>query len=308
MTAGHAPSGKQFELQLGNQRIAVTEVGAALRRYVVGGVDVLEGYPSTEMCTGARGQSFLPWPNRIADGRYAFGGEEHQLPLTEPAAGNAIHGLTRWAPWHLLHDNHVSLRFGYWLPPQPGYPFALRCEITYRLSGTGLVVETAATNVGEVPCPYATGAHPYVQLGAERVDELRVRLPAASWYPTDDRGIPTERKSVAGTDHDLRELRPVGDLVLDTAFTDLEQSADGTSTVLVRGPGDSQVELWMDEQYRYVELFTGDSLPEKERRRRSLGVEPMTAAPNAFRTGDGLRTLDPGSTCQATWGLRAEVG
>jgi aldose 1-epimerase len=305
MTSGHAPSGKQFELRLGDQRIVVTEVGAALRRYVVDGVDVLEGYPSTEMCTGARGQSFIPWPNRIADGRYAFGGEELQLPLTEPAAGNAIHGLTRWTPWHLLHDNHVSLRFGHWLPPQPGYPFALRCEITYRLTSSGLVVETTATNVGDAPCPYATGAHPYLQLGAEHVDELQVRVPAATWYPTDDRGIPIEHRSVIGTDRDLRELTLIGDLVLDTAFTDLERSTDGTSTVLVSRSDGFRVELWMDEQYRYVELFTGDSLPEKSRRRRSLGVEPMTAAPNAFRTGDGLLTLGPGSSHQATWGLRA---
>ena len=307
MTSCQAPSGKQFELQLGDQRIVVTEVGAALRRYVVEDVDVLEGYPSTEMCTGARGQSFVPWPNRIADGRYTFEGEEQQLPLTEPTAGNAIHGLTRWTPWHLVHDNHVSLRFAHWLPPQPGYPFALRCEITYRLTGSGLVVETVATNVGDRPCPYATGAHPYLQLGADQVDDLQVRLPAATWYPTDDRGIPTERRSVAGTDRDLRELTPIGDLVLDTAFTDLDRSADGTSTVVVSRSDGARAELWMDEQYRYVELFTGDSLPEKSRRRRSLAVEPMSAAPNAFRTGDGLRTLDPGSSHHATWGLRVQL-
>lgn len=306
MTACAAPSGKQFELQLGHQRVVVTEVGAALRRYVVDGVDVLDGYPSTEMCTGARGQSFLPWPNRIADGRYTFAGQEHQLPLTEPAAGNAIHGLTRWTPWHLVHDNHVSLRFGHWLPPQPGYPFALRCEITYRLTASGLVVETVATNVGGAPCPYATGAHPYLRLGVERVDELRLRVPASTWYPTDDRGIPTGRRSVSDSDRDLRELRPVGGLVLDTAFTDLARSADGTSTVLVCTPDGRRVELWMDDRYGYVELFTGDSLPEAAHRRRSLGVEPMTAAPNAFRTGDGLITLEPGHSHRATWGLRPD--
>jgi len=307
MTSCQAPSGKQFELHLGDQQIVVTEVGAALRRYIVGGVDVLEGYPSTEMCTGARGQSFLPWPNRIQDGRYTFAEEEQQLPLTEPSAGNAIHGLTRWAPWHLIHDNHMSLRFGHWLPPQPGYPFSLRCELTYRLTSSGLVVETVATNVGDAPCPYATGAHPYLQLGAEHVDELQVRLPAATWYPTDDRGIPVERRSVVDTDRDLRELTRVGDLVLDTSFTDLDRSADGTSTVVVSRSDGARAELWMDEQYRYVELFTGDSLPEKSRRRRSLAVEPMTAAPNAFRTGDGLLTLEPGSSHHATWGLRAEL-
>jgi aldose 1-epimerase len=43
-------------------------------------------------------------------------------------------------------------------------------------------------------------------------------------------------------------------------------------------------------------LFTGDMLAQPERRRRSLAVEPMTCAPNAFRSGDGLQTLAPGQS------------
>ena len=35
------------------------------------------------------------------------------------------------------------------------------------------------------------------------------------------------------------------------------------------------------------------SPPRESRRRRSLAIEPMTCAPNAFVTGDGLRVLEP---------------
>jgi aldose 1-epimerase len=62
--------------------------------------------------------------------------------------------------------------------------------------------------------------------------------------------------------------------------------------------------VWLGPAYRYVELFTGDTLPDPARRRRGLGVEPMTAAPNAFVTGDGLQVLAPGETATATWELR----
>ena len=44
----------------------------------------------------------LPWPNRIAGGRYAFEGRELQLPVNEPRTGCAIHGLTRSLPWALV--------------------------------------------------------------------------------------------------------------------------------------------------------------------------------------------------------------
>jgi len=64
----------------------------------------------------------------------------------------------------------------------------------------------------------------------------------------------------------------------------------------------------MDHSFPFVMLFSGDSLPEEARRRQSLGVEPMTCAPNAFRTGDGLRTLEPGESMVTRWGVRATSG
>lgn len=301
------PSGKQFTLELADQQVVVTEVGAALRSYRVAGTEVLDGYAADEMCTGARGQTFVPWPNRIADGSYRFADQDHQLPLTEPGAHNAIHGLTRWADWHLLHHNGVSMRLGHHLYPQPGYPYALRAEITYRLSGHGLRVETTTTNMGATDCPYATGAHPYLSPGdGNRVDDLDIRLNAGTWYPTDERGIPTGRRPVEGTDRDLRQRARLGDTVLDTAYTDLARDEDGCTRLSVWRPDGWVTHLWLDDAYRYLELFTGDSLPETDRRRRGLGAEPMTAAPNAFRTGDGLVRLAPGQTHTAVWGLRLE--
>jgi aldose 1-epimerase len=301
---GAPPSGKQFLLELGDCSAVVTEVGAGLRSYRVGGEELLDGFGADEMCSSARGQTFIPWPNRIADGRYTFAGIDHELPLTEPAARNAIHGLTRWADWHLTHANGHSVRMQHLLHPRPGYPFALRCQITYRLRSAALVVETSVTDVGATACPYATGAHPYVALGSDLVDELTVEVPAASYYPTDDRGIPFDRAPVDGTPYDLRAGERLGGRILDNAFTDLATDDRGGSTVTVRSPLGRELALWMDDSYRYVELFTGDSLPDPSRRRRGLGIEPMTAAPNAFRSGDGLVTLEPGQTHTATWELR----
>jgi aldose 1-epimerase len=300
----HAPpSGKQFTLDVSDQQLVVTEVGAGIRSYRVGGIEVLDGFAVEEMCTGARGQTFVPWPNRIMDGSFEFDGRQQQLPLSEPAAHNAIHGLTRWTQWQLLHATGMSLRFGHHLAPQPGYPYALRSEITYRLGAQGLSVETSSTNVGSTDCPYATGAHPYLSPGSGLVDDLTVHLPASTWYPTDDRGIPTGRAPVEGTDRDLRSACRLGDRQLDTAFTGLGRSPDEHATLTVRRPDGWTTRLWVDAVYSHLELFTGDSLPDPARRRRGLGAEPMTAPPNAFRTGEDLIRLAPGETHTATWGL-----
>ncbi len=50
-------------------------------------------------------------------------------------------------------------------------------------------------------------------------------------------------------------------------------------------------------------LFAGDTLPDHARRRRGLGVEPMTCAPSAFHSGEGLQRLGPGEWFTSSWGI-----
>ena len=83
----------------------MTELGAGLRELLFRDQPVIAGYEPDELPPAGAGQLLAPWPNRIDGGRYAFGGAEFQLALTEPAHGNAIHGLTRWTAWTLVrHD------------------------------------------------------------------------------------------------------------------------------------------------------------------------------------------------------------
>ena len=57
--------------------------------------------PRTEVRPRFSGVLLAPWPNRVADGAYEFDGESHQLPLTEPERGNALHGLVTWDRFEL---------------------------------------------------------------------------------------------------------------------------------------------------------------------------------------------------------------
>jgi aldose 1-epimerase len=298
--------GDQYELRHADQRVVVTEVGGGLREYVVGDRPVLDGYADDEVCGGARGQTLLPWPNRIADGSYTFGGTTRQLALTEPDKHTAIHGLTRWQNWRVLDRAGDRLSLGLRLHAQIGWPFVLDCRLDYTLGAAGLTVRTSATNVGAHPCPYATGAHPYLTVGSARIDPAHARVPGALYYPTDDRGIPTGKEPVGGK-YDLREAQQLGDRQIDVAYTDLTRDDDGKGRVRLALPEGPAVALWVDETYPYLEIFTGDALPEPDKRRTGLGVEPMTAAPNAFQTGDGLLTLEPGSTHAGEWGIEPQI-
>lgn len=299
------PSGRQLALVHGDQRVVVTEVGGGLREYTVAGRHLLDGYGAGEMCSGGRGQVLIPWPNRLNAGRYRFGGGHHQLPISKPDEGNAIHGLVRWEGWKVVDLRPDRAVVGHVVHARPGYPFTLAVEIDYRLSDAGLAVTTTATNTGSTPLPYGAGFHPYVRVGTDHVDDALLELPAAIRMETDDRGIPTGRKlAVAGSPYDYRDPRPVGATALDTCFTALAPGGDGaiTRVTLSTADGDEAVTVWMDQFFPYVMVFTGDSLA-PDRRRRSLAVEPMTCAPDAFGNGLGLRVLEPGASTTGRWGI-----
>jgi aldose 1-epimerase len=300
------PSGRQFEISLGDQRVVVVEVGGGLRSYAVEGADVLDGYAADGMCTSGRGQVLIPWPNRIEDGRYDFDGTSHSLPLTEVPNRNAIHGLVRWAAWTAAEHEPQRVVMAHVVHPQPGYPFSLTLSIEYSLSEAGLTVRTTATNAGDRDCPYGCGAHPYLTAGAGTVDTLELRVPASTMLRSDQRSLPTGSAPVAGTDYDFRTRRAIGGLVLDNAFTDLERDADGVARVQLHDPASGAGRtLWMDEAYPYVMVFSGDPLPDVAR--RALAVEPMSCPPNAFRSGESLVRLAPGESHTATWGISSSA-
>jgi aldose 1-epimerase len=290
------PSGEQVELAFGDQRAVVVEVGGGLRTYEAGGRPVLDGYPEDELCSSGRGQLLIPWPNRVADGHYEFNGRAEQLPLDEPERRNAIHGLVRWATWHIAERAPDRVTLEHVLHPRQGYPFMLALRVEYALADDGLTVRTEVTNVGTELCPYGAGAHPYLALGEGGVDAVELSIPASTVLRADERGIPVGRDSVEEAGLDFREPRTLAGVRLDHCFTSLNRDADGRAPVRAGG-----TTLWADEAFPYVMVFTGDGLPDVAR--RSLAVEPMTCAPNAFRSGDGLIRLEPGETHAGVWGI-----
>ncbi|MBV8432312.1 MAG: hypothetical protein JO244_14185, partial [Solirubrobacterales bacterium] len=161
------PSGQQFGISYAAQRATIVEVGGGVRGYVDGDREVLQGYPVEAICDGAHGTPLIPWPNRVGDGRYSFDGQPHQLPLSEPAKHNAIHGLLRWRNWTALEQAENRVVMATRLHPTDQWPFSLDVSVAYQLDGEGLTVRTRVRNLGPGPCPYGSGQHPYLSPGPD---------------------------------------------------------------------------------------------------------------------------------------------
>ena len=210
----NSPSGEQFELAAGAHRVVVVEVGGGIREWE----GVLLGYGLDELCGSGRGQVLAPWPNRLAGGRYEWDGEELQLPVNEVSTGSAIHGLVRWASWRAVEREHARVVLEHVLHPQPGYPFALRLRVDYRLAKTGLTVRTEAENLGARAAPFGVGHHPYVLAPTGRVDALVLD----------------------------------GELVGGRELDETRHSSGGWRVEV------GEVTVWADEAWPFQQVFTGD--------------------------------------------------
>ena len=303
-----APTGEQFEISGGGYRAVVTEGGATLRELEHEDRALVDGFGEDEMPRGGRGQLLMPWPNRIRDGRYSYDGRELQLGLSEAARGNASHGLVRWAAWTLEELSANSVTLTYRLMAQTGYPWTLDLHVLYDLSADGLTVTHTATNLSPAPAPFASGAHPYLRIGDGLVDGWELTLPAATRLTTDEQRIPVGEQPVEDTVYDFRVSRPIRDAVLDDAFGDVDRDVDGVATATVRDPASGLgVALWMDDGHHWLQVFSADD--GSDRARCALAVEPMTAPPDAFRSGRDLVTLEPAGDANdefsASWGIRS---
>lgn len=297
-------SGRQLSLRHGDYTAVVVSVGASLRLLRFGGRDLVRSASADRIRPNYRGALLVPWPNRVVDGSYTFDGVAHQLGLSEPERGHALHGLLAWADWATVEQSDSSVRLRATVVPQEGYPFRLTVEVTYTLDDDGLTTSVTALNTCPHAAPYGVAPHPYLVAGDGRVDEWTLRLPAATVLEvTPDRLIPTSLIPVSG-DFDFRAPRQIRSAFLDHAFTDLQYD-DGMATVRVTGADGHGAAVSFGRDLPWVQVHTGDLPADPAGSRRGVAVEPMTCPPDAFNSGTDLVVLQPGAEHTASWRIHA---
>ena len=302
-----APTGEQFVLTrttpTGSSTAIITEVAAGLRTFEIDGVALTEPFAADRTPPFGDGIVLVPWPNRVEDGIWLLDGKRQHLDVTEPARHNAIHGLLRTTAYRLVDQSESHVTLSATVFPQHGYPFLVDTRVRYELVEGGLTVTHSFHNASASKAPVGVGTHPFFRIGDVPTEELVLTLQATTRFETDDRLIPIAQNPVEGTEFDLRAGVAVGDLDLDDAFGGITP-VDGESVSTLTAPDGRRLELWQDESCRFVQVFTTRKFPKDGGKGLAVAIEPMTAAPNAFNTGEGLKWLEPDERWDVSWGIR----
>lgn len=250
--------------------------------------------------TGFRGIPLFPFPNRLAQGRYAMGGKTYQLPINEPGRGNTLHGFLFQLEPEIRHleesETSAQATLTYRYPGNlDGYPFPCEVNITYKLLAEALEIVMHIHNTGKETMPVGFGWHPYYQLD-NTVDDLLMRLPPVKEIKVDERGIAT---GDLGKFTHFEKLSTIGAIKLDTGLL-IENPPEVAKALLWSEKLKYGLEIWQDAGdggLNYLQVF----IPP---RRESIAIEPMSSSINAFNTGEGLRMLAPGDSTDGTFGVR----
>jgi len=304
----------EISLSFDNQRAVVSPWGASLRRYFVveadgGETDILWGYSGGGNKKGGQGDVLFPFPGRIAEGRYAFNGEELQLARNDKEGPNAIHGFVRTLPWKMHRDGFDRASFDIRLDAElfgrRGYPFSLSFRVMYALDRQGLSCSFVAQNVGAQAAPVGVGFHPYFTVGTPVIDDADAKVPGAGYLEFNERLIPTGIIVPSeGTDWDYRQYRRIGSRRFNHCYVRLERDGEGMAIASLRHAGRGRaIDIVMDRSFCAVVVYTGDAITDGPR--RAIAIEPMTCATDAFNHPEwGLKRLVPGETFTGRYSIR----
>jgi aldose 1-epimerase len=123
--------------------------GGRMASLVVDGSELLARTGSGPMGWGSF--PMVPYPGRIRDGAFEFGGRRVNLPRTLPP--HAAHGTVLDRRWTVVDERTLSIDLG------PVWPFAGRVTQTFDMDGDQL--HATLTLEADEPMPGAVGWHPW---------------------------------------------------------------------------------------------------------------------------------------------------
>ncbi len=245
-----------------------------------------------------RGAKLSPFPNRVNKASYFFKGK--QYPLSPNNFPHALHGLLWNVPFEFkgqeLKNEFASITLvKQYKNEQAGFPFHYSIEIEYTLQPNSFSARTTIVNTSLESILMGDGWHPYFSTGLS-IDTLKLHLPSSKRLVLDDFLIPTGTYS-----KDDRFLVPMNldGIVLDHCFE--VEAIDGVvETQLIDETKNITVTIFQKtgkQGYNFIQVYTPPN-------RKSIAIEPMSCAPDAFNNEKGLTILAPGESVGYEFGVR----
>lgn len=261
-------------------------LGGSIQEFSVKNNDILNGIEFSEKGLESYKESYqsailFPFSGRIPNGEYAFENRNYKLETNETNRSNALHGLVFNKPFKVdtyeVLSSEAKVQLSYVSERTlKGFPFNFKFQVTYLISNNGIAINFNITNLDKISFPFGCGWHPYFK--SESLESSTLSFSSNEKLACDDDLIPNGS---------IKNPEP-------STFALSNKSFDDTFILLkneVKFKTD-KYKLQMDfnkSHPSYLQIYTPFD-------RKSIAIEPVTSAPNAFNNKIGILKLEPNRT------------
>lgn len=286
-------SGYRMRLHRSSVQI-ISDIGCNVNSLILNNQDIIDGNIDEKKLSSnyfAKSALLIPFPNRVNKGTYNFEGKDYRLFINKEDEGHAIHGLVFDKKFSFistrLSESSISASFYYEINNRifPGYPFNLALVVTFTLKNKEFSVNITATNKDTIPIPYGVGWHPYLTLD-KKIDDCSLNIPSAHMLELSKEKLMIPTGRVVRTKN-IPSNSNLGSKIYDTCFTKLNKFETTFGNI----------NLFQDKSMNYLQVYTPED-------RKSIAIEPMSCAPNAFNNKMGLILLAPLTSITYSFGIR----
>jgi aldose 1-epimerase len=270
---------------LHNQLCILPKYGGLLLFWKHRGIDLIQTFDSEKALLLQLEETYpncklSPFACRINKGEYSWNNQSYKIKPVK-ADGHALHGwmyktnfiikekmqTPEWVSLKLQASYHQEYSF---------YPFSFNISIIYTLHQSGKIeITTYYENTGNEPLPLVDGWHPYF-LTPDGTNQSYLQADVTEYLEAENL-IPTKR-FIKYFNFQLGQI--IENTHWDTCFL---WKKGGRATLKT-----SLGEIIMEniQGYNYFQIYTPPH-------RKSIALEPLTGAPDAFNNQIGLTILAP---------------
>jgi aldose 1-epimerase len=238
----------------------------------------------------------VPFIGRIGNGRFVFDRVDYRLKPNMPPEPHAIHGRGWQTSWTINHSNNGDIVMEQTYHGSGDWPWSYHARQNFSAEGNTLHVNMALKNLSETQMPAGLGWHPYFPKAGAQLEADT----SAIWANVQD-GIIGDRPSRLKPENDLRFLRQVDTLNLDSCYTMSRNVARIEWPERCLG-----ISVSSGPTLNYLTVFT----PPEE---NYFCIEPVSHIPDAINNplspnDTGFRVLQPGESLKGHTAISVTLG
>ena len=289
---------------VGNIAFELKVRGQNVLRWPFASIDEFKAKPSMS------GIPFLgPWANRLDEQAFYANGRRYafDMELGNVRGAIPIHGfLTTNTLWRVIdvkadaESAWAKSRLEFFREPAwiKQWPFAHTIELTYRLRGGALEVQTTIASLSAEPMPVAIGFHPYFQLTDSRRDDWTISVAARTHWLLAPNKVPTGETEPVERIFPQPAATTLRGFDLDDVFGDLVRDAQGRATMTIAGRS-QRLDIALGRNFRSVVIWSPKDSA-------FICIEPMAGITDALNLAQKgvykeLQTIAPGGTWQESF-------